>query len=451
MVLSTYAEAKNAIVFGIELEGALEQEAMKVALAIAVTKFPQFLCRVEPTGSFFGKRLVWASDPEVQSELIVSGLDTADTSDSLQDALLRHLDDSLHKEWDLLKTVPTEFHLISLAEDRHCFILLVHHAAADAWTLSQFIRELLGCYQETVTGEKPTWAEQPGRASRLRRRVANPKRSFLRDLLFVARLAANARLRKQPFRKVRSNLGTCEEHHTRAKLSCDETERIQRIASEANVPTLDLLVAATNRAMDKWNASHDMPAGTITTAITVQMRNRYGPRNAPVNSSAIYLRSRSGERTDPAEFVRLTAGRRTRELRSRSDVRAAQASRTLADAVRFLPLSARKKTMYSFLKRPLFSLLITFLERGWPEFGSRRLSGDTYLEAELCGMEVTDLYAVGHRLAIRTPLRVWGIMFRNRLHLLLTASGNHFSRSDAEVLTDLVAETLLENPFENAS
>jgi len=451
MVLATYADAKNIIIFGVDLEGPIDEEAMKLALYRAVESFPHFLSGVRESAVMGRGRLIWMPIPDHHPELHVSSLDLSDPSLSFEDSLLRHLGESLTKDWDLLHTVPTEFHLLQLGKGRYSFVTLVHHAAADAWTMAQFLKRLLGSYHEIVTGDKLRW---PGRSLTQHPRAAqkrlNPDKHTWRDLLFICRNALKSYMIRHSFPKGNSNPRDGREHHIKTKLTSDETKHVLEIASRKKTSSLDLLVGGMSRAIDEWNAHLNMRLGTIITGITVEMRTRLALNHSPVNSSAIYLRSRPTDRTDPELFARFLSAQRIRYLRDCLDVKITQAAYSLADAIRILPFNLRRKLVYSLLKRPLCTLLITFLGTGWSEGSNGRRTAEFFL-TKPGGLEVTEIHAIGHELSIRSPLRLWAGLFRNQLNLLLTLPGNRFTRAEAQQFMDLAVKALLNNPFERAS
>ncbi len=130
MVLSNYGPAKNIILFGVGLEGPLDEDVMRGALKKALDGFPRFLSGVREHRYVGGNRLVWKDQTDQEIPLQCSEFRIPDESISFEDCLLAHLAPSLNKDWDLLRTVPTEFHLLRHGKGRHSFIALVHHAAA---------------------------------------------------------------------------------------------------------------------------------------------------------------------------------------------------------------------------------------------------------------------------------------------------------------------------------
>ncbi len=253
-------------------------------------------------------------------------------------------------------------------------------------------------------------------------------------------------MREQSFFKNGHNGDHRSEYHIRVVLPTGESRDIINRASRDNLTPLDVVIGGMNTTIDNWNRSLDIPAGIITTGLTVQMRKRYGPTESPVNSSAILLRSNPAQRADHATFGRLMSIQRVSKFRSRMDVSISQAASGLATAVRWLPLAMRRKAIHSILGRPMCSLLVTWLGNGWSEAHGGKFTNDL-LARKVGDLEVSEIHAIGHALALKSPLRVWGGLFRNRLNFVFTLSGQHFSQPEAESFVQRALKAFLENPF----
>lgn len=446
MVLSTYADAKNILIFGVDLEGSVDTEAVSLSVSKTVEQFPCFVSSAGLSGRAGGRRLVWMPHPESTPELNLSELGVAGSSDSFEEALLARLDDSLNKDWNLLNTMPTEFHLIRVSERLHTLLFLVHHAAADGWTSAEFLKEWAAGYHEIITGRRPHWSPLARRASSQKAEREALRRNILKDLLFIGRLSARSRVNRQSFPDADPVGLSGVEHHIKTILSEEQTSHVMEIVEKERTAFVDLLVRAMNSALDQWNAARNIPPGVMTTGLTVQMRKRYGSAEAPMNSSAIYLTSHPEERRDSARFIRSLSSQRVNQFRTGVDVKIARAAYSLSDVLRILPLGARCKAAYSFVQRSPFCMQISYIGSGSPRFRRGRKTKE-FQVTKPGGLDVTELHGIGCKLALDIPLRLWAGFYRNRLKLLLTAKGQHFNRAESESFLDLAAKILLENPF----
>ncbi|MBI5251815.1 MAG: hypothetical protein HY912_20165 [Desulfomonile tiedjei] len=446
MVLSNYGSAKNIILFGMGLEGQLDESAMQGALIKALDGFPHFLSGVRECRYMGSNRLMWSDQKDLVPVLQVSDLEIPDESLSFEDRLLAHLDGSLNKDWDLLRTVPTEFHVLHHSQGRHSFIGLVQHAAADAWTISRFIKRLLGGYHEIMSGQPPPWQSEGVRRHLPVKGRSKTDSELWRHLLFLIRKGLMPSIREQYFPKISHNGNGRAEHHIKVVLPTDESRNIINRAARENFTPLDVVIGGVNTAIDEWNRALYIPAGIITTGLTVQMRRRHGPTDAPVNSSAILLKSNPTQRADHASFGRFISVQRVSRFRSRMDVSISQAALSLAKAVRLLPLAMRRKAVHYFLGRPMCSVLVTWLGNGWSGAQGRRFTTDL-LARKVGDLEVSEIHGIGHALALKAPIRVWGGLFRERFNLVFTLGGEHFTRPEAESFVERALRTVIENPF----
>ena len=79
------------------------------------------------------------------------------TEASLQD----HLQAVVNKPFDLSADYMLRAQLIKLKEDEHILLLVIHHIAADGWSVSLFLNELLESYRSKVEARKANLPELP--------------------------------------------------------------------------------------------------------------------------------------------------------------------------------------------------------------------------------------------------------------------------------------------------
>jgi Condensation domain len=446
MVLSNYPNAKNIMIFGFSLEGQLDTEAMGHALRPAVDSFPQFACSVSQKKMSGKWRMTWSQDQDFKPYLRVSQLVEPDPAVPLQRSLLRHLHHSLEKDWDLLCTVPTEFHAIQVAEDRHTLLALVHHAAADGWTLSLFFKKLLSCYHHVVTGREPEWADEADSAAGAKSRMVELKTGRLHDILFLTRSSVAMCASKPSIPRGNGCRQGPGNHYVKAVLTRDETASIVANLSPAGKPFMDVLVGALGTAVDEWNAGLDVPPGGIAVCVTVQMRGRFGDAEAPSNSSSIIVKSSPHERRSPEKFSRCIAESRKEQFNILHDAKLMKASNTLSDTMRRLPLSLRKRIAHSVCQIPVIPLLIAPFGVMWPELKDGRRTGDSYL-TESGDLELTEFHAIPYKLGYHCPLILGAYTFRGKLNLQLMSLVSHYTSSETQRFMDLLVKVILDRPF----
>jgi amino acid adenylation domain-containing protein len=63
--------------------------------------------------------------------------------------------------FDVLTDIPIHATLLTTTEDDHTLILVVHHIAADGWSLTPLAHDLETAYQARIEGQAPTWQPLP--------------------------------------------------------------------------------------------------------------------------------------------------------------------------------------------------------------------------------------------------------------------------------------------------
>jgi len=450
MVFSNYPEARNVMLFGFELEGPVDIGAMNLALKLSLSGFPQFVSSVKESRVSGKSRLVWRPDPDFSPELRLSDLENSDSSVPFQHSLLRHLNQSLEKDWDLLHTVPSEFHLIRLPNKGHCLLTLVHHAAADGWTLTAFYKQLLTRYHEITTGREPGWAPDSDFASSVKKGMVKLKTRRWRDALFFVRNALSLYFTRPTLPRGNGIPRESGVHYAKWVLTPEETDRVVANVARFKSPFIDALVGGVASAVDRWNGAQNIAPGNTVICVTVQMRGRFGEAEAATNSSSILLKLRPEERKTPEVFARAVADRRREQMDSLADVRAWQVGSSLSSAVRVLPLAARQRIVHSVCQLPLVPILIAPFGLMWPEIKDGRRTGDSYLK-QSGELSLNEFHAMPYKLGYRCPLILGAHTFRKRLNLQVMASAGLFTAAEAEGFVRLIGEVLVQDPFGGAS
>lgn len=445
-VFSTYPEAKNIMMFGFDLEGPIAIECLDKALRDVIVGFPSFSSGVRQSKIQGSWRLTWFLAPDFQPMLRQSDMEIAGSSCSFQHSLLSHLRPSLEKDWDLLSTVPTEFHLIRYSQGRHTLLTLVHHAAADGWTLSEFYSKLFARYHELVTGKKPEWTDQSDYASSTKNQMVKLKRRRWRDAIFFAHNSLSRYVSKPSLPKGSGKQVGGAGYYAKLVLTPEGTDRVVGHVSKLKRPFIDALVGGMATAVDAWNDSLNIPRKRIVICVTVQMRGRFGEIHSPINNSAIAIKLSPRERLNPELLAKSASKHRKKQLDSLFDVRTWQAGCTLADAVRMLPLSAKRNIVHFVADMPLIPIMIAPFGILWPETKGGNRTGDSYLR-QAGGLTLTDFHTMPYKMGYRCPLILGAFTFRKKLNLILVASTSHFTQAETDSFLKLLADVLVKNPF----
>lgn len=445
MVFSNYPEAKNIMIFGFDFEGDIDVDAMNLALSYTLPSFPEFMSFVKESGTGMEKRLNWFLDTDFKPEFRQTRMTNLDNSLGFEHSLINSLDQSVNKDWDLLRTVPTEFHVVSLPDGRRSLLALVHHAAADGWTLASFYRDLMAHYHRIVTGNEPEWARDYDFVSSVKTRMVEMKNTRLNNTLYFLKNMLDSYVNKPCLPLGRGESNKTGVHYSKLVLTSEETKHVTRNVSQRSSPFIDGLIAGMARSIDQWNASYDQKmSGDIIICVTVQMRGRFGEVNTASNSSSLKIRLGASERRDPDVLYKTVSSRRQMEQESLSDVRVCMASNSLADSIRILPLKIRQKIGHYVCQMRLIPTLIAPFGLMWPEFRNGRRTGDSYLK-EVGKLNLMEFHAFPYELGYNCPLILGAYTFRKRLNLQIMASSCLLTAEETVRFTRLLKDMILES------
>ncbi|MEY1674250.1 amino acid adenylation domain-containing protein [Gordonia sp. ABKF26] len=148
--LDAASSATYNMPFTVRFVGALDTDALRAALVDVVR-------RHEPLRSVVaeidGVACISATDPgEVDVDLpVLAAADVAQCPDR----------DFASRPFDLATEIPVRARLVRTDDDDHRLTMVVHHIAADGWSLAPLAGDLATAYKARRDGTEPTWAELP--------------------------------------------------------------------------------------------------------------------------------------------------------------------------------------------------------------------------------------------------------------------------------------------------
>ncbi|WNI16131.1 non-ribosomal peptide synthetase [Actinacidiphila sp. ITFR-21] len=143
----------------LRLEGALDVPALRAALADVVGRH-ETLRTVYPDADGTPHQLVLPAEtasPQVESADPPGG-STDDGIRAWVDAGVRK---AMRTPFDVTADLPLRAWLFREAVDRHTLVVVVHHIAADGWSLDPLMRDLATAYRARLEGRAPEWAPLP--------------------------------------------------------------------------------------------------------------------------------------------------------------------------------------------------------------------------------------------------------------------------------------------------
>jgi Condensation domain len=446
MALSSYGNTKNIIVTAVETRGSFEEEAMSLAIQQAAKSFPRLASCVKEVRERGRYHLVWDPRPDLELPVKFSEVQETDGSASGLDSFLRHMAPRLDRDWDLFTEPTAEVHVVRLAKDHHIVAPVIHHVASDAGVASEFGKEFLVNYHEILTGQRPNAVCQPHCMSTTRKRLVRIKKPRLRDHLVNARQAV-ARVFERPTLPAGNGLPEDQrQHHIKRVFSPEQTERINKAASQNGASLVDLLVAAANRAVDEWNHDRNIPPGILTTSISVNMKSRYRDLNNGNNSGLLFFKSRPSERVDTSAFARSIALARIKQFRKQMDFKFVQNVSRMTTALRAFPFGIRRRLVSHLVNKHQLSIAITVLGVIWPTVKNGKPTADSCL-THTGDLAIKEVHGLGYKLLSNTHLLLIVYAYRNRLNFVLSASASVFRRQEAQAFMDLLMGYFQEPPL----
>ncbi|MGP4030394.1 condensation domain-containing protein, partial [Actinomadura sp. 3N407] len=145
------ASATFNMPIALRLNGALDRDALRDALADVVARH-ESLRTIFPDGSGRPRQLVL--DPAAARPR----LDITETGEA---ALPMALAAAVGQGFDLSVEPPLRARLFALGGDTHVLMLVLHHIAADGWSMAPLARDVILAYAARSQGREPQWAPLP--------------------------------------------------------------------------------------------------------------------------------------------------------------------------------------------------------------------------------------------------------------------------------------------------
>nr|WP_224301119.1 non-ribosomal peptide synthetase [Streptomyces olivaceus] len=135
----------------LRLTGALDQEALRQALADVVTRHESL-------------RTVFAEDESGFTQVILEPYEVALGLDVVavdEERLAARLAEAARYSFDLAAEPPLRATLFEVGDDEYVLLLLLHHIAGDGSSMRPLARDLAAAYAARVRGATPEWAPLP--------------------------------------------------------------------------------------------------------------------------------------------------------------------------------------------------------------------------------------------------------------------------------------------------
>ncbi|MFG2082155.1 amino acid adenylation domain-containing protein [Micromonospora tulbaghiae] len=139
------------ISLALRLQGRLDGAALRAALNDVVARHESLRTVFPETDGVPWQQVLPAAAAHLDVESV-----RADGKDL--DGVLRPL---ARNTFDLARDLPIRAWLVEVTHDDHLLVVLLHHIAADGWSLAPLVRDLRAAYDARRAGAAPAWAELP--------------------------------------------------------------------------------------------------------------------------------------------------------------------------------------------------------------------------------------------------------------------------------------------------
>ncbi|WP_458695270.1 non-ribosomal peptide synthetase [[Mycobacterium] appelbergii] len=136
------------------ISGALDVEALRAALADVIGRH-ESLRTVFPAVEGVPRQVVLPADDADFGWQII------DAGDWSVERLTEAVGGEVRHHFDLSTEISLRARLFRIAEDDHVLVAVVHHIAADGWSIAPLVRDLGVAYAVRSTGRAPDWAPLP--------------------------------------------------------------------------------------------------------------------------------------------------------------------------------------------------------------------------------------------------------------------------------------------------
>ncbi|SEE28881.1 amino acid adenylation domain-containing protein [Rhodococcus jostii] len=219
-------------------------------------------------------RTVYPSDADGAHQVV---LDAADVVLELapialpEDAVAAHLRAFADNGFDVSVEAPIRSRLYRVGPDAHVFALVVHHIAADAWSLTPLIRDTMTAYQARLADRGPEWPPLPVQYSDysvwqravLEEASADTLRQYWLDTL--ADLPEQVTVPADHPRPAAAS-----GHAGTVGIELDEQvhDALNALARNGRATTFMVLHAALAAVLSRYSGSRDVPIGTAVAGRT---------------------------------------------------------------------------------------------------------------------------------------------------------------------------------------
>ncbi|AXI80468.1 non-ribosomal peptide synthase/polyketide synthase [Peterkaempfera bronchialis] len=244
----------------LSLTGRLDRSALHAALADVIARHESLRTVFRETDGVPYQVVLSAS--QAHPELPVVELDESRLAERLADAARRG--------FDLAEEPPVRAALYALAPDRHVLLVVVHHIAADGWSMGPLSGDLAAAYAARCRGEEPQWSPLPVQYAdytRWQRELlgdaADPDSLFARQLAYWKdELAGIPQQLQLPADRPRPAVASQRGGRVTVRLDAGLHRALRDLAAQRGASLFMVLQAGLAALLTRLGAGTDIPIGS---------------------------------------------------------------------------------------------------------------------------------------------------------------------------------------------
>ncbi|WP_440127536.1 amino acid adenylation domain-containing protein [Rhodococcus sp. SJ-3] len=232
--------------FAVQLDGDLDVDALAAALSDLVERH-RTLRTVYPTAT---EQVLLPAEPVAADPIAIP-------ADALDDAAAEFA----AAGFDLTVDRPIRTRLYRTAPGRHVLVVVLHHIAADGWSLTPLLRDIAVAYEARCAGTPPAWAPLPVQYSdyaRRQRAIADDQLPF-----WLAELAGLPDETTLPGDRPRPSEPTGRGAAHVVSLDAELVDGLHDLARTGHATLFMVLHAALATLLQRHGAGRDIPIGTV--------------------------------------------------------------------------------------------------------------------------------------------------------------------------------------------
>ncbi|MGW3255745.1 condensation domain-containing protein, partial [Streptomyces fungicidicus] len=173
--------------------------------------------------------------------------------------------------FDLAEEIPVRADLFEVGPDEHVLALVVHHIAADGWSIGPLMRDLSTAYTARLAGRAPRWEPLPVQYAdyalwqrELLGTGDDPESTLSEQVAYWRRTLAGAPEELElPTDRPRPAQTTPRGHTAELELPADTHRRLRELAGDHGASLLMVAQSALAVLLSRTGAGEDLPMGTL--------------------------------------------------------------------------------------------------------------------------------------------------------------------------------------------